>query len=34
MTTIPKHRIYEGYLLSGEGRVFFVRRFGTILSVM
>ncbi len=24
MTTIPKQRIYEGYLLSGERRVFFL----------
>jgi hypothetical protein len=30
MTTIPTQRIYEGYLLSGDRRVFFVRHFGTL----
>jgi hypothetical protein len=33
MTTIPTQRIYEGYLLSGDRRVFFVRHFGTFLIV-
>ena len=33
MTTIPTQRIYEGYLLAGDRRVFFVRHFGTFLIV-
>ena len=33
MTTIPTQRIYEGYLLSGDRRVFFVRHFGTFCNV-
>ncbi len=33
MTTIPTQRIYEGYWLSGDSRVFFVRHFGTFCNV-
>jgi hypothetical protein len=33
MTPIPTQRIYEGYLLSGDRRVFFVRHFGTFCNV-